>query len=295
MLALEREIGVRLPLATLFQTSTVQALARVLRRKSETSPERSLDAVHPGGSQPSVSWVHPAGGGVLCYAGFAHPLDPSLPFYALQARELNGEDLPAMAACVEEELPALQPVGPYQIGGWSLEGLIVFEIARQLRREGQEVPPLLLLDTHLPGPDLAPERMSSRQLLALALQLGIRPEGLAAEQEKLGDADAAGQLQPLLERAYEMGVVPTDSRRSYGVFLANLWTAAYRPKPLEGRFVLFRASDRVDPDLWRPLAVGLKVVALPGDHYSTLRKPHLNTVANRFRERLLDPGRSAGQ
>ena len=305
MSALERETGTRLPLATLFQASTIQALARVLRRELGSSPERSLVAVRPGGSLPPTFWVHPAGGGVLCYAGLAHRLGSDRPFYALQAREPIGETplLPALAAAYVEELRVLQPAGPYQLGGWSLGGLIAFEMARQLRQDGQEVSPLLLLDTHLPDPGLAPERMSPRQLLAaLALQLGIEPEKLAAEQERLGDGDAAGQLQPLLARTHEIGAVPADFRledlrRIYGVFLANLRAAAaYRPQPFDGRILLFRARDGADPHLWRPLvAGGLEVVDVPGDHYSMLREPHLDTLASRLQERLMEPGRSAGQ
>ena len=308
MTAIERETGVRPPLSTLFQAGTIRALARVLRREPGTEPARSLVAVRPHGSRPPVFWIHPAGGGVLCYAGLLQRLDADRPFYALQSKGLNAvgpwaTDLPSMAAAYLEEVRALQPSGPYQLGGWSLGGLIAFEMARQLQQEGREIEPLLLLDTHLPDSGLDPERMSPRQLLAaLALQLGIEPNGLAAEQEKL-DGDAAGQLQPLLERAHDLGAVPVDFgladlRRIHGVFLANLRAAAsYRPQPLEGRIVLFRAGPRgVDPVLWQPLAGGgLEVVNAPGDHYSMLREPHLDPLVSQLREKLSDPGRSAGK
>jgi len=50
-----------------------------------------------------------------------------------------------------QEVRRVQPEGPYYIGGHSLGGLIAFEMAQQLRKQGQEVRLLVLLDSSLPG------------------------------------------------------------------------------------------------------------------------------------------------
>jgi thioesterase domain-containing protein len=247
-------------------------------------------------------WIHPGGGGVLCYAHLAKSLGEDQPFFALQARGLDGEappreDIPAMAAVYIEELRAVQPEGPYQLGGWSLGGLIAFEMAQQLRDRGQNLHPLILLDTHLPDPRLLPERLGARSLLgALALQIGVDPGLLGAVQEELGDLPAADQLAPLLEYAHRAAVVPADFtlqdlRHLFAVFVANLRAAArYQPRPLDASIALFAASvtppgdQGLAPELWRPFAGrGLEVVAVPGDHYSMLQDPHVEVLARRLR------------
>src|SRR5262249_7737035 len=148
------------------------------------SPRPALVAMRPG-SGPPVVWVHPGGGGILCYAGLARHLDGGRPLYGVQARGLDGEapprdDLAAMAASYVAGLRALQPAGPYRLAGWSLGGLIAWEMACRLRQAGEEIHPLILVDAHLPGPVLDPRQLGTRQLVAgLALQLGLAP-GVAA-------------------------------------------------------------------------------------------------------------------
>ncbi len=48
------------------------------------------------------------------------------------------------------EIRQIQPEGPYRLGGYSMGGLIALEIAQQLRRAGEEVELLFLLDPMMP-------------------------------------------------------------------------------------------------------------------------------------------------
>jgi thioesterase domain-containing protein len=51
-----------------------------------------------------------------------------------------------MAAAHIKSMRAVQPDGPYLLGGWCNGGLVAYEIARQLRTEGQAIDLLVLLD-----------------------------------------------------------------------------------------------------------------------------------------------------
>src|SRR5205823_2243155 len=51
-------------------------------------------------------------------------------------------------------LQAVQPVGPYLLGGWSFGGVVAFEMAQQLHAQGQTVALLALLDSWAPTPGL---------------------------------------------------------------------------------------------------------------------------------------------
>ncbi|GAA3121371.1 hypothetical protein GCM10020254_80770 [Streptomyces goshikiensis] len=95
--------------------------------------------------------VHPMGGNVLCYVGFARHLPDDQPLYALQAAgaEPGTTALRTVEDLADSYLTALraaQPHGPYTIGGWSFGGFVAFEIARRLRAAGEQAA-LLVLDT----------------------------------------------------------------------------------------------------------------------------------------------------
>ena len=79
------------------------------------------------------------------------------PVYGLQARgvanrsETAHDRVEDMATDYLNEMRKLQPVGPYRICGSSFGGLVAFEIARQLDRQGEKVETLSLFDTYAPG------------------------------------------------------------------------------------------------------------------------------------------------
>jgi acetoacetyl-CoA synthetase len=70
----------------------------------------------------------------------------------LQAAGLDGKTprhttVEEMAAHYVQEIRSLQPSGPYHLAGFSMAGLIAFEIAQQLVRNGERVAFLALIDT----------------------------------------------------------------------------------------------------------------------------------------------------
>jgi thioesterase domain-containing protein len=74
------------------------------------------------------------------------------PFYGLQAVGLDGKvprhtSIEQMAEHYMREVRAFQPQGPYYLAGYSMGGLIAFEMAQQLWRFGERVAFLGLLDT----------------------------------------------------------------------------------------------------------------------------------------------------
>src|SRR6185295_19030205 len=143
------------PLATLFQAPTVARLAAVIE-KDWTPAWSSLVEIQPGGSRPAFFCVHALGGNVVEYYELARHLGEEQPFYGLQSQGFDGKRSPHtrvedMAAHYIKELRELQPEGPYFIGGRSLGGMVAFEMAQQLRAQGQTIGLLALLDTYPSG------------------------------------------------------------------------------------------------------------------------------------------------
>ncbi len=88
-------------------------------------------------------------------AFFCYPLASNLgtdqPFYALEPYKLDDlRILPSteeMAAAHIKIMRAVQPDGPYLLGGFCNGGLIAYEMARQLHAGGQRVDLLVLMDS----------------------------------------------------------------------------------------------------------------------------------------------------
>lgn len=102
------------------------------------------------------SHVHVDGGAFYCFT-LADRLGPDQPFYILEPHHFDAGQLPtsleAMASEYIRSMRTVQPHGPYLLGGFCGGGLIVFEMAQQLRRQGEEVDLLLLVEpVDGPGP-----------------------------------------------------------------------------------------------------------------------------------------------
>jgi amino acid adenylation domain-containing protein len=301
----QQELGRELPLTALFQSGTVERMAELLRRGADSAPS-SLVPIQPAGAEPPLFFVHPAGGDVLCYAALARHLGPDQPFYGLQARGMEVEEplpdsLESAAASYMEELRRVQPVGPYRLGGWSLGGVIAFEMARQLTLEGEEVSLLAIVDS---APDVA--AMEGPEDDAGYLMDIVRyVESLWGKDLRLESADLEGlgeeeQLALVLERLREADFLPPGAGperlgRILRVYRANSRNARrYTPGFYPGRVTLFRAADVPvealpgGPDLgWGAVSERpVEVHAVPGTHLTLLAEGNVETLARRLRASL---------
>jgi len=150
---IEKLLGSKIPLATIFQARTVEELARTIRRGEWKPNWSSLVAIQPRGSKPPLFLVHGAEGNVLLYRQLAYYLGSDQPVYGLQSCGLDGQTDPIarledMAAHYIREVRALQPEGPYYLGGYCMGGGVALEMAQQLYAEGQEVSLLAMLETN---------------------------------------------------------------------------------------------------------------------------------------------------
>ncbi len=150
---LEKETGKRLPLATLFEHSTVEKLALMLQMDGKSITWDSLVPIKPQGRKTPLYIVHGAGLNVLLFNALAKNMDPDQPVYGLQAKGLNGVDEPldtieAIAGHYVDAITAHNPGGPYALAGYSFGGIIAFEMNRQLVALGKEVKLLAMFDTY---------------------------------------------------------------------------------------------------------------------------------------------------
>ncbi|MES2826911.1 MAG: amino acid adenylation domain-containing protein [Bacteroidota bacterium] len=153
MSKIEKQTGQRLPLATLFEHSTIEELSLLLNLDGKSVTWDSLVPIKPKGNKIPIYIVHGAGLNVLLFNTLAAHMDSDQPVYGLQAKGLNGIDEPLqriedMAAHYIAAIRAQNPNGPYALAGYSFGGVIAFEMARQLEAIGLEVKMLGMFDTY---------------------------------------------------------------------------------------------------------------------------------------------------
>jgi thioesterase domain-containing protein len=155
----------------LFQETTIERLATVLRQQQIPRGESSLVGLQTSGLKPPLFFIHAGGGSVFCYVTLARYLGKDQPTYGLQTPGLYGDrepytDLQELATHYIQEIRSVQPEGPYHLGGWCGGGIIAYEMARQLQHAGQKVALLILLDSAPPCAGNAPDHDDALFLLA---------------------------------------------------------------------------------------------------------------------------------
>ena len=149
---IEKNMGIKLPLAILFQAPTIEQLAASIQQNNCEPTWSSLVPIRPSGSKLPLFLMHGAGGNVLLYHDLVRHLDENQPVYGFQSQGLDGKQkiltsIKEMASHYISEMRSLQPDGPYYLGGYCMGGQIAYEMACQLHTMGQRVALVAMFDT----------------------------------------------------------------------------------------------------------------------------------------------------
>ena len=254
-----------------------------IHARKETLP--SLVPLRAAGSARPLFCVHGLGGHVAAFLPLAQTLAGDRPLFGLQAQGLEPgqephERIEEMAAWYVEEIRDLQPQGPYLLGGWSMGGQVALEAAQQLLAAGQEVALVVLFDTYLAlkdFPEQGLDEQSALQRIAPQLNVSVAElKGLPLEQ----------QWQRIAELANKgSGTGIAEIRRLAAACNAHLRALkGYELRPYAGPTVLFAAMggrSAADPR-WQTLFPRLCVEPVPGDHFTMLREPRVQELAERL-------------
>ena len=299
---IEQVFGVKLPVATLFDAPTIEALAQMLCHDSPASASvwSPLVAIQPTGSRPPFFAMHGAGGNVLIYRELSLNLGSDQPFYGLQSQGLDGSCAPIttvedMAALYAKEIRKVRPHGPYLLGGYCGGGTIAYEVAQQLTRAGEQVALLALFDTMnwcmFPPPTILHKAYYHGQKLVFHAMNFLRLDGVGQSKffrEKLG---ILRSRIPIWRATLMARLFGSRTGRSESRILAELWqnndraSSKYVPKPYSGLVTDIRPLKQYrmfdNPDAkWEHLALeGQEIVTLPVYPAGMLLEPYVKHLA----------------
>ena len=308
---IHQKLSLDLPLSVLFKGATIREMAQTLRERTGSFSWSPLVPIRTGGSKRPFFCVHAAGGNVLGFIDLAQHLDPDRPFYGLQSVGLNGNDEPysrveEMAARYIDEIRAVQPHGPYLLGGLSFGGLVAFEMARQLEAQGENVSLLALLDSWSPfyeGRLFFADVLPADNLELLSF-LSQEVRELCETTPSLKEMDLNQQIDFVLKEIGgpdSFGGISQEYVRRVTKIHLNSTSAVrdYVPQPYNGRITILRAVEAgpqshyviSHPALGRPEIMSgwselssepLQILDVPGDHMTMMTEPHVRVMAERL-------------
>ncbi len=294
---LRKRFGKRLPLTVFFTRPTIEQMAVAFRTPERPSFDSALLEIRRAGSGTPLFLTHEIFGGATYAFDLAHYLDPARPVYAFHPPGLYNDrepidDIRKMTAGYLPELLAVQPDGPYLIGGYCTGGPLALEIAGQLAARGQDVALVVLIDA-IPWSAAMIERYTG----PLSLEQ-VRYEEFVTHEEPVSfeafqAMGEAGQIGYILGGWREVdfhppALDPAFARRYIDMYLRQARAlAAHELARYEGKTVLFLPSETtpsLDPvrEAWRGALTDFDIQIVPGNHYSILFRPQVAELGRRM-------------
>ena len=305
---IEKEFKKSLPLATLFESPTIQHLARMIH-SNDTVSWSSLVPIQPKGIKTPLFLVHGAEGNILLYRELAEELSAfGQPVYALQSQGLNVEsefipNVEAMAEHYIDEMLQQFPNGPYIIGGYCLGGTIALEMARQLVGRGKEIGPVIMLETY----NIQAIDQTKRTKLAILFNkiqnVIFHIENIFLSEQWHKFFNKKYQLEKtrflagwsLFKERAKHGFKKVPDKDFIHLKIADLndeAQAVYKPEQIEGKIVLIRPrkffNGLNDPEFgWNGMATeGVELVHLPISPRGMLVEPFASLLAKEINQTI---------
>jgi thioesterase domain-containing protein/acyl carrier protein len=286
--AIEKLLDRSLSPGLLFEAPTIELLSSRLATAGKSGA--ALVPLMEGNSGAPLFLIHHISGDITAYRDLAHYLGAEHTIYGVRVPELDTNEKPldrieAMASRYIEQIRALQPKGPYLLGGHSAGAHIAFEMAQQLRGAGERIALLAILEADA-------RRPGGRRGLLDELRFQLQ------SVSKLPRKQRAAYLWRKLARWAESPPDRAERAPQQGTKNA-VWTAmeravrAYHPLAYPGAITLFRATDRSVTGTysrtlgWGRLARGgVRVIDVPGTHSTVLRPGSEPPMAAKLRDCL---------
>lgn len=306
---IEREMGEALPLAVLFQAPTIKEISNIIKKKDTKAIWSTLVPIRKAGSKPPLFLVHGAEGNVLLYRDLANYLGADQPVYGFQSKGLDGKEelvthFPEMAANYIKEMKKVQRDGPYYLGGYCLGGAIAYEMAQQLKQNGDEIALIALLESY--NIRQAPDRFPFYYKIYHYIQhIGFQIGNIILSKSENRSRYFKDKLKLELSRyKIKFNIVLSKLSVKAGIGKGLNYTHLmidkindkalyeYIPQMYDGKVALFKPKRYYaglnDPSFgWGKLTSGgIKIIEMPINPRGILNKPFVKDLAQKLKEEI---------
>jgi acyl transferase domain-containing protein/thioesterase domain-containing protein/SAM-dependent methyltransferase/acyl carrier protein/ribosomal protein S18 acetylase RimI-like enzyme len=242
-------------------------------------PKAHLVPLQPNGHKTPLFFVPAGYGDLLAFQDIATALGTDQPVYGLQpasakqVKTIRQTSIYRLVSAYLAEIKQVQPDGPYQIAGYSAGAIVAIELARELKRQGSEVPLLIIFDppSHVP--------FWLDWFYAANYWFCVRT-GLIRVVRRVRSRLVARLFHTVMDE---------------GLRTHTAVTREHRVEPYPGRITYFRATLsqvrllnlKLVGRFWRRIAQGgIEVHWIPGTHYGMLRGPGASVVVDELNDCL---------
>ncbi|MGI8503350.1 MAG: non-ribosomal peptide synthetase [Hassallia sp.] len=301
---LQQQFQQDIPLSSLFQAGTIEHLAGIISQSTKSVYPSGVIEIQPKGTKPPFFCIRPYGGNVLCYYHLARYLGCDQPFYGLQETSTLFEkpfqpysEIADMATHYISSMRAVQPKGPYFLGGWSMGGVVAFEIANQLQSQGEQVALLALFDSKAPIADNISTNYQDVDDTTLLVELAtVTAQSFGKElllSSEIKQIQPEKQLSYILHQMKAANLTSPDVKlEQIGYYLQvcrsdNQAIRNYQPQIYPQRITLFCTENNQNTDSaqgWQKLSTQtVEVISVPGDHQTMIALPHVQILAEQVK------------
>ncbi len=320
MTRLRSDMGLSIPLSRIIEFPTIRLFSQALQitaRSDDRSEAKVLVNLKRGCSK-NLFLVHEGRlGEAMMYRSLAQLMPDQYSVYGVVPRRLPA--MPMIDLTIEQmaksylaEVRAIQPIGPYYLGGLCSGGVIAYEMAIQLQAMGQEVALVAIMDAIEPCAKLEKNQVETFETNSLTLDALVeRPEPIGFFRK------VHLRVKHIFHRRKQMISVWLRLKVLKLVLMADAgWPSLLRPLEVEniylaaksryfprelhsGRVVVLTADDGADADEpaiytmndphlgWgRVVRCQLEAVSVKGGHFTMLQPPHVDSLGKQFSKLL---------
>lgn len=242
--------------------------------KNQEDIPNPIICLQPNGHKTPLFLIHPIGGTIFWFTKLARALEKQRPIYGIQDPGIDIErpvlnSIEEMASFYLQHIKAIQPHGPYLIGGASFGASVAAQIAHELKRDHEEVASLIVLDGW-----------------------GVYPNTLL--DDHYFKTSMARQHAELINDFKKYGLPKPEILLDIQWFRLNLlWK--FEMQLIESPIALFKSQSllpafaEIDAPLnhWEQFSNNeISRYMAPGNHETMFQEPHIDSLARMVQEHL---------